>query len=376
MPASEFRTVPLIFCGCGAFEKLAETVPALGERPFLITGRSAMREAGFVDRTAGMLNDIGIECGIHGGITPEPRLEEVDLARAAARDFRADCIIGLGGGSALDVAKAVAGLLKDPEPTAHYFYHGGMSGNGVPCIAIPSTFGTGTEATPNSVLTDPDRKVKKSLRHECLRPKASMVDPFIGINAPKTVKAESGLDALTQAIEGYLSRHATPISDALALNAVERLWAGLPAFVADSPPDPAAAEACATGSLMAGLAFANSRLGMVHGIVHPLGARYGLPHGRLCGILLPEALRFNREHAGEKYDRLCRIAGGDIAEACATLRQRFGIPPDLREAKIPAVDLPAIAAEAMPSGSLKANPRPVEDGDIRAMLQRLTGAEA
>jgi alcohol dehydrogenase class IV len=367
--SATFVSVPVIESGAGAFERLGELVAPLGRRALVVTGRAAMREAGFLDRALALLGAAGVDAAVHEGVPPEPPLAAVDDARAAAQEARAGIVIGLGGGSALDVAKAAAALVKESEPTAAYFHGRGLTAGAAAFVGVPSTFGTGTEVTPNSVLIDPEARRKKSIRDERLRARVAVVDPRLGMGAPARTKAESGMDALTQAIEGFFSLHSTPVTESLSFGAVALLAASLADFVAD-PADEEAAESCATGSLMAGMAFANARLGLIHGVVHPLGALYGAPHGRLCGSLLPAALRYNRDAVPGQYALLCGIVKRDIADFCEELLQRVGLPADLQDLSLREEDLPAIVATAMTSSSLQANPRTVTEADLEALLRR------
>ncbi|MFW5857796.1 MAG: iron-containing alcohol dehydrogenase family protein [Planctomycetota bacterium] len=371
---SLFQTVPIIAHGYGAFEELGVQVAALGGRALVVTGRRAMREQGFVDRALAQCAAAGVEADVHEGVPPEPTVANVDEVRAHALDHRAEVLVGLGGGSALDVAKATAGLLLESEPTAAFLHGAPLSGARASFVGVPSTFGTGTEATPNAVLIDPDAGVKKSIRHPSLLARVAVVDPELGLAAPPKVKAESGMDAFTQAIEGFYSRHSTSITESLSFGAAALLAADLEAFVCGEPGAlRSAAENVATASLMAGQAFANARLGVVHGLVHPLGVRTGLPHGRLCGILLPYALRYNRDAAPEPYALLCGIVKRDIADFCQDLLKALGLPTDLADLGLTRDDLAAIAREALPSGSTRANPRAATPGDLEALLATACG---
>lgn len=364
---STFRTVPTIVHGHNAFDELGTHVRALGDRALIVSGCSAMREQGVLDRAEDLLREAGVEAEVFEGVPPEPTLEWVDRVRARAQSFRADLLIGIGGGSALDVGKAAAGLLKEPEETMHYFTGGALAGHAAPFVAAPSTFGTGTEATPNAVLIDPAGPTKKSIRHPSMLPRVAIVDPQLGRGASARVKAEAGMDALAQAIEGFCSRFSTSVSESLSFGAVALLAAHLESFVF-TPDDMESAEQVANGSLMAGMAFSNCRLGLVHGLAHPLGARYGVPHGRLCAVLLPHVLRYNRDTVPEQYALLCGIVKTDIAEFCEDLLVKLGLPRHLGDVGVQAGDLPGIISETLPSGSTKANPRPATEPDLHRIL--------
>lgn len=368
MPApSTFQSVPAVVNGPGASENLPDWIPEGVTRVLIVTGREAMQRCGHLDRIRRLLSKAGLEVHTHEAVVPEPPVAAVDEAREAAIRTGAECIIGLGGGSALDTAKSAAVLLRESEPTQVYFNGAAIAGTGIPHILLPTTFGTGTEVTPNAVFVDPQKTVKRSIRHDTLRPCAAIVDAQLGMSAPPRVKAEAGLDALTQAIEGYASRFADDLTEPLSLRGTELLLHHLPAFV-ENPEDERAAHACATGSLLAGMAFSNCRLGLIHGVVHPLGALTGTPHGRLCGLFLPHALRFNRKALSGKYETLSALAGGDIAEVCSGLLTRLGAESTLN-CRLTQKERERIVRDSMPSGSLKANPQTVEPAALMEMLE-------
>ncbi|MBN1258106.1 MAG: iron-containing alcohol dehydrogenase, partial [Planctomycetes bacterium] len=370
--ASSFSTVPKILHGQGAFDQLGGVVSELGDRALIVSGQGSMRRQGFLDRAEALLEKAGVASEVFEGVPPEPELASVDAVRSIAAECRAEVIIGIGGGSALDVAKAAAGLLKQPLPIADYFYGAPFSDQSAAFVAVPSTFGTGSEVTRNAVLSDPEKPLKQSIRSESFLAHAAIVDPELGRGAPAEVKAASTLDALTQAIEAFFSIRATPVTESLSFGAVALLAAHIENFVFHSD-DLDAAENCATGSLMAGLAFGNAGLGIVHGVVHPLGIRYHQPHGLLCGVLLPHALRFNRDHVPGQYALLCGIVKQDIAEFCTTLLQNVGLPGDLSGLGAKAEDLPILAKESVNTASTKTNPRPVRETDIIEILERVFG---
>ena len=366
-----FTTVDRIVTGPGCFEELGALAASLGRRALLVTGARAMRAAGVTDRACRLLRASGVEPVLFDQVDGEPTDEHVDAARRLCVEQRCDIVIGLGGGSALDAAKAVAALANASAPTSDYVK--GRTADAavpLPCIAVPTTSGTGAEATPNAVITCPAVPLKSSIRGSGLLPKVAIVDPDLTLTCPLHVTAAAGMDALTQAIESYVSIHATPLTDALAFSAAELLLGHLAAACADGA-DHAARAACSHGSLMAGIALANARLGVVHGIAHPVGARYGVPHGVCCAILLAPSIRLNRAAARAKYDRLSAAAGLDIEQAVLRLLDATGLPRTLAAWSIPEADFPLIAAESMPSGSLKANPKKVTEADIIRLLREV-----
>jgi len=364
---SEFRTPGKILFGVGSLESLGAEARRLGRRPLLVTGRRAMAEAGVTGRSLAILKAAGLDAALFDQVEPEPDVATVDRAREAIRDHRADLVVGLGGGSALDVAKVAAGLANEDLPTRAFHQGRKIARRGLPLIAIPSTSGTGSEMTHNGVISDRDRRTKASIRDESLIPAVALVDPEVTVSSPPRVTAMSGVDALVQAVESYLSRFATPMTEALSLRAAEELAAALPAVVACGG-DLALRTRAAWGSALAGLALSNARLGVVHGIAHPVGVRFQVPHGLVCGVLLPAALEFNRPAAPEKFEALERLFGEDPAAYARRLLMECGLPERLTEYRLDPAAFETIADEALPSGSTQANPRPVTKQDIIAML--------
>ncbi|MBN1347673.1 MAG: iron-containing alcohol dehydrogenase [Phycisphaerae bacterium] len=367
---STFTTAHRIVTGQGAFNDLGTLAARIGRTSLVVTGRRAMRDAGVTDRTLALLRAAGLDADVYEDVPPEPTIDSVDAGVHRLRQRSADVVIGIGGGSAIDAAKAIGGLAHADGDCATYFRGKALPKTGVPVIAVPTTAGTGAEVTPNSVLSDPATPTKQSIRGDALMPVVALVDPNLTVSMPPNVTARSGMDALTQAIESYWSLHATPITEGLALHAVKLIRKHLPKAFADGADMPAR-EAMAYASLMAGIAFANSRLGAVHGLAHPLGIRYHIPHGQVCAILLPHVMRLNRQAAPEKYDRLSHVVGGDAADVATGLLERLEIPATLKHVGLNRADFDAIVAESMPSGSLKANPKKVTEEDLVAILEAL-----
>ena len=381
--ASAFIAPQRIVFGAGAIESLGDEAARLGRatlrssdaatlrstsRALLVTGRKAAAKAGITSRCVGILRRAGLEADVFAEVEPEPDVRTVDRCRAEIRRLRADLVIGVGGGSALDVAKVAAGLAGEASPT-RAFHHGERpTAPGKPMIAVPTTSGTGSEMTNNGVLSDRAGAYKASIRDDSLLPRVALIDPELTVSCPPFVTAASGIDALVQAIESYVSLYATPMTEAISLRAVDELAAALPAVVA-SGKDLALRTHAAWGSAMAGLALSNARLGVVHGMAHPIGVRYQVPHGLVCGILLPGALQFNREAAPAKYRVLAEHVGHDPATYALDLLEACGLPATLSAYGLALKDFDAIAEESLASGSTKANPRPVAREDILRLLE-------
>lgn len=359
--------------GWGEAAGLPEAAASFGRRPMVVTG-TALRRAGRLELLLQNLRRVGVDPALHEGVPPEPTLAVLQSVMDAVAAAGADSVIAVGGGSALDIGKAAAAL-AGAGPTAEEFFAGHpIPSEGRPIIVLPTTSGTGSEVTRVCVLSDPRNQRKASIRSDSMLPRLAIVDPELTLSCPPSVTAHSGVDALVQTIEAFVSSGANPLTDALALEAA-RLAAGALETAVRDGTDRAAREAMALGSLMAGLALNTARLGLVHGLAHPIGALTGAAHGLLCGLLLPAVMQFNLPVTEVKYARLARELGAAAtgtpepaaAEALVAfisdLGQRVGIPQRLREVGLREDALEYVAAEAMPSGSTKANPRPVSQAD-------------
>ena len=338
-----------------------------GSRGVLVYGAS-LKQSGALDRLLGDAPDRSVLPWQHEG--GEPTLEQLERLLSAARGHEAAWVAAIGGGSVMDLAKACAGLLEAPLPAAAYHDGAPIEPSCIPFIAAPTTAGTGSEATCVSVLTNTARGVKKSIRHASFMPRHVLLDADLLAPCPPQIFASAGFDALTQAIEAYTSRHATAVTDGLAIEGFKLITGALPAAYAGDDGD--CLEQLLQGSYLAGLALSNARLGVVHGLAHPLGVRYHQPHGLVCGICLPIALEFNREAIATKYQTLCDTLGGDLMGWIETMMRRFRLSSPF--AGQPIIDEAGIIAEALASGSTKANPREVSEADLRALLAKLFGS--
>ncbi len=353
---------------CGAATTLLNACAEFGPRGMLVCGHSLETSGRLATMGDALTADADVRVWLHPG--GEPTLAQLEALLADARAHNPAWIAAVGGGSVIDIAKAAAGLLHAPEPVLAYHDGAPIPPSRTPFIAAPSTAGTGSEATSVSVLTNSDTQVKKSIRHPSFMARLVILDPDLLSGCPAAVVAASGMDALTQAIESYCSRGATWLTDMVALKATALIHGSLAAvFEGDAEKQ----DDLLTGSYLAGIVLSNARLGVVHGLAHPLGARFQTPHGLACAVCLPHALAFNREAIPEKYDRLSETVGMDIhAYACAMLaRLQLQSPFPGKEIKDP----DAFVAETLASGSTKANPRTVTVTDVHWFLHQLFAQE-
>ena len=377
---ARFYSPTEIIAGKGCLVELGRTAAALGDRAMIVCGQSFARRSGLLDRLLTYLGNESMITSIFDGVKGEADLDTVDQGRALAQQHAAEVIIGVGGGSAMDTAKAIAGLA--PLPGTCYEYHNGrpLEHPGLAFVAIPTTAGTGSEATKNAVLIDPQSKVKKSIRDDSWFARVALMDPETTVSMPPEITANTGSDALCQAIEAYTSIGANAITDALAMQAISLIGQNLEqAFQHGNDLD--AREQVMMGSLMAGMAMASARLGGVHGMAHPLGSHFDIPHGAVCGLLLPHTMCYNLDYAKEKYATVGHLMGLptraanpndnalETVDHVQELLLRIGVPEHLSAFGVTVDDFPAIIAESLPSGSLKHNPRPLAAQDVQAILE-------
>ncbi len=369
-----------IWFGRGEFARVPSWAAELGSRFLIVTGGSQREHA---RKLAEALAAAGLQAWVYDGVAGEPSPQTVHAAAAKAREHRCDAIIALGGGSAIDAAKAAAAMATNEGSVADYLEGVGTGAQIVhaplPFVAIPTTAGTGAEVTKNAVISDAQRGYKSSFRSDRLLAAVAVVDPVLCLGAPASVTAASGMDALTQLIEAYLTRKAQPVTDALALDAMPAVAAALPRAFADGE-DLDARERMSYGSLMSGICLANAGLGAVHGIAAALGAVLGAPHGLACAVLLRPVMAINIPHAGAKAEPLCRALTGaayadpaDCARAVddflAQLTQSLGIPRRLNAAQ-PAPQLLEQLRGAV-SSSMGGNPVALAPEQVRELIAQV-----
>jgi alcohol dehydrogenase class IV len=377
----DFYLPTRIITGLGCFRALGQRTATFGSRALLVCGTHSLRASGQLDRARGLLQDAGVTTLIYDAVTGEPTLDVVQAGLDLAHQSEVEVVIGIGGGSAMDTAKAVAGLYTHPGTVDDYFAQvRQVSGGGLPWIAVPTTAGTGAEVTKNAVLVSPKHETKSSLRHDGWYAGLALIDPEMTLSCPPDVTAASGSDALTQAIEAYTSIAASPVTDALAEKAIAQFGRSLLRAYQDGSDLDARADML-YGSMLTGMAFANARLGGVHGMAHPLGYRYRIPHGTVCGLLLSYTMSCNLDYAQDKYATVAQLLGADVGglvpraaaqravEQVRELLVAVDIPMHLRGFGVQEGDLALIAAESMPASSLKHNPRPLSAEDVEAILR-------
>lgn len=372
-----FNTTPSIQFGSGAIGRLGEIGAArLGRRVLLVTD-AGLLGSGLLAPALGSLAAAGVEAGIFADVVADPPETVVLAAAEAARAHGATGVIGLGGGSPMDVAKLAALLAASGEALADIYGVGNARGPRLPLLLAPTTAGTGSEVTPIAIVTTGEAE-KKGVVSPLLLPDVALLDPDLTLGLPPHVTAATGVDAMVHAIEAFTSAspNNNPVSRALAREALALIGGNIERVVLDGAQAGARA-AMLLGSMLAGQAFANSPVAAVHALAYPLGARFHIPHGLSNALVLPEVLRFNEPVAGSAYAELRRLivpeAAGDpasLADALAALSLRLGLPGRLREAGVPREALAMLAADAMRQTRLLVNnPRPLTEADALAIYE-------
>lgn len=304
-----------------------------GERAVLVTGGSSMKRFGFLDQAVDYLKEAGIESKIVDGVEPNPSVKTVIKGKEEMLDFNPDWIIAIGGGSALDAAKIMWAFYEHPDLEFEDIIEVASMPklrNKAKFIAIPSTSGTASEITAFSVITDTENKIKYPIVSPEIVPDIAIVDPKIPATMPAHITANTGMDVLAHAVEAFVSTAASDYSDALALKAIEMVFEYLPKAVSNGD-DMVAREKMHNASTMAGMAFSNASLGIVHSLAHKIGGELHVTHGLANAILLPYVIEFNYEAAKEKFEIVEKALGVDsLADAVRDLNKKLDIVPSFK----------------------------------------------
>jgi alcohol dehydrogenase class IV len=373
----------------GALDQLGANAARLGTRACLVTGARALAGAGVLDRVTKLLAERGVTA-IHQSVEREPDTTLVDRGAEAARAAGCDLVIAIGGGSALDAGKAIACLAANRGEALDYLEVVGRGRSvecpSLPMIAVPTTAGTGSEVTHNAVLADPATRTKASLRHPSLAPRVALLDPLLTLSMPADVTARTGLDALIQLIEPYVSRRSQPIIDALALDGIRRAAAALPRVWHD-PGDADARESMMIAALYSGIALSHCGLGAAHAFAGPLGGSYPIPHGIACAAVMPHVMAANLQAATELGDARTVGRFADVAVAIGVDRPadvqaraqaavrwmaelcRALAVPGLASFGVTRAAFPDLVARARRTSSMRANPVDLDDPLLTTILE-------
>ena len=372
--------VPEIVFGAGVLDEIGHAAARLGAvRPLLVTDAGVMA-AGWSEQAERHLRAAGLCATTWSGITPNPKDHEVVAGAQAYAEAGCDVLVAVGGGSAIDAAKAIAVLVSNGGRIFDYEGIDRIPRPIPPLVAAPTTAGTGADVSQFAVITDTTRGLKATLIGKTLVPDISLTDPCLLVTMPDWLAATTGLDALTHGVEAYVSRAASFLTDEHALSAVTLVGSYLARSVHD-PQDTGARLGMARASLSAGLAFTNAILGAAHAISHQIGGMLDLPHGMLNAILLPHVVRFNAAADPSRFRRLAAalavgdaasIADDEVGDALATkiadLTRSIGAPSRLGEIGVVPADLASLARQTLGDACLTTNPRDVTEADVTAIL--------
>ena len=381
VPVQTFEMTTKVIFGIESLRELPTIGRTLGKKVLVVTGKTALIDNGVLHRVETLLNGAGFQMTAFSEVEPEPSLDTVRKGLALGRSIQADWVIGLGGGSAMDVAKAIAGLFGGENELEFYFDGGKIMQPGIPLVTIPTTSGSGAEVTHFAVLSDRVRKIKRPIEGNSFAACIAVIDPQLSMSTPDQVTIYSGLDALTQGIEAFTSKDSTALSDIYAFSAVERISNNLLNVYHDGQDIKARTE-MTLGSLESGIALRNAGMGAVHGLAHPIGIRTGKPHGLVCAVLLLPVMRFNLSACYEKYARITKamglntVGGSDTIDVAAlsmkhilSLERKLGIPTHISGLGITEAELPQIVAEALTTPAMKSNPREATADDLLNILR-------
>lgn len=371
------------YFGEDAITKLPAEFQKRGYKKALILTDKTLIQVGLVDKVTKLLDETNSPYTIFDGIIPNPTIMVVKLGLAAFYEADADCIIAIGGGSAIDTAKAIGIIAANPEFDDCVSLEGEANTKhpSKPILAVPTTSGTAAEVTINYVITDENKHRKFVCADPHDIPVVSFVDSKMMLGMPKSLAAATGMDAMTHAIEGFVTKGAWEMTNMLHLKAIEIVGRSLRASVSG---DLNAREEMALGQYIAGMGFSNVGLGLVHGMAHPLSAWYDIPHGVACAALLPSVMEWNKASTGEKYRSIALALGIKDAEtisldeartkaveAIKQLSQDVGIPSTISELGVKAADIPQIAEDALRDVCTPGNPREATLADIIALYQSM-----
>lgn len=383
-------------CGLGASNRVGERIRAMGVGSVLVVTDAGIRKAGLLDGIERSLHDAGLAYRIFDEVEPNPGAVTIEKGTAFVKERSCELVLAVGGGSSIDAAKAIAAMAVNPGSILDYEGVNKLPQPALPIVAIPTTAGTGSEARPAAIITNERTRFKTAILSPHLFPRLAILDAGLTLGLPRHITAATGMDALTHAIESFVSKQANPVSEALALQAMTIIADNIErAYTCGE--DAACRERMLVASMMAGAAFAQSRLGNVHAISHTLGGIFGIPHGIANAVLLPYVMEFNLPACPDKFARIASALGRDkeairpgeaavpaeaeaameaakaAVAAVRALNDALGIPRDIRALGVSLDRLEQMTADAMRSGNVLVNPRTTTAEDIRGIIVRAYG---
>jgi alcohol dehydrogenase len=378
-----FQTTPRIVMGPGAFNRLPDEIKRLGRTKVMVITDPGLVKTGIVGRLEELLANAGLTVHRFDDVEPDPRYEIATQAADRTREAGADLVVGIGGGSSLDIAKVASILVANGKPVSSFFGVDMVPAPGLTTILVPTTAGTGSEVTPIAILSDYDEKLKKGIVSPYLLPTVALLDPELTVGLPAPVTAATGMDALIHAVEAYTSRNATPFTDMLALQAMKLIFKHIRTAFANGS-DLEARGGMLEGSLLAGMAFANAGVTAVHAFAYPIGAEFHIPHGVANSIMLTAVMEFNMLGNLAKFAHMAKVFGESTrglskrqaaqvaVQGLRTLAGDLKIPGSLREFGVKDEHIPALAQGVMKVTRLLANnPRELLLEDAEEIYRRV-----
>ncbi|KAB0488992.1 iron-containing alcohol dehydrogenase [Pseudomonas psychrophila] len=380
----EFRSVPRIICEAGALQEVGSVFRGLGAQRVILVCDPGIVSLGFAGQAQAVLETAGCEVAVFDQVAPDPSSTLVEQAVKQAQGFKADGVLGLGGGSSLDAAKLVALLINSEQSLEDLYGTDKAQGQRTPLVLMPTTSGTGSEVTWVSVITDAQQR-KQAVYSPQLLPDVAILDPQLTLGLPAKVTAATGLDAMVHAIEAYTSRtRKNPISDGLATSALALLGANLPKVLANGR-DLEARTAMLQGSLMAGMAFVNASVAAIHALAYPLGARFHIPHGHANALVMAPVIRFNLASAQRHYAELAghllqgqhfdneASAAEAFVQAVEGLVKDSGLEQRLSNLNVDQASLPVMASEVVVGirRLIDSNPCDMTEQDVEAIYRSI-----
>ena len=376
------RSPHLILAGYGASERLGKEAKGLGGEKVLVITDKGVIGSGIGEKVKNIIKKEGMGCECVDSVQSDPDIASVEACLQIARKDSFDLVVGVGGGSVMDVASIVSVMLTNPGTIYDYFGINLVKRPGIPVILIPTTAGTGAEVTPNAILTDTQEKLKKAIVSPFILPRVAIIDPLLHLTMPPSVTSSSGIDALSHAIESFTSNNANLLTDLFAKEAIVLIGRSLRTAVANGSNLQARYD-MALGSLYAGISLANAGVTAVHALAYPLGGQHNVPHGIANGLLLPYIMEFNiigntvkfsqiAQYLGEKidhlslYDQACQAA-----KTVKAIYRDLKIPQSLSELKIPKESIQPMAEAAIKVTRLmENNPRTMTVEDVVEIYEK------
>ncbi len=378
----EGRMVPRMVFGCGAVENIGHEINNLKGTRVLLVCDNILTQLGVTDRIKTLLDQSGVSTVVFDKTEPEPSVDTADAAARAGREGACDFVVGIGGGSAMDTAKAAGVLLTNPGPAKDYQGQNLITNPGVKTIMVPTTAGTGSEVTGVAVLINREKQLKLGINTSYVIPSLALLDPELTATLPPDVTASTGMDALTHAVESYISNSATPLSEIFSLKAVECIGRNLKKAV-ENGKDMEARSQMLFGSALAGLAILNGGVCASHAMSYPMSVFHGVPHGVGCGILLPRVVEHSRDAALKKAAILWETVSGEKTVAQDQAADRFidflydlvvstGLNNALKNYNISQADILSLSEKTMAlAGVIANNPAPFSSEDAKAILEKV-----